>query len=68
MRSSWTCAAAVMASGFDVSVVNTRWSPCGLAGPQPKQWLARSSMVRGSMEAGVWRVLSGVDMASCFAR
>ncbi len=23
--------------GFEVSVVKTRWRPCGLAGPQPKQ-------------------------------
>lgn len=64
MRSSCRWAVAVMASGFEVSVVKTRWRPWGLAGPQPKQWLARSSMVRGSIEAGVWRVVSGVGMVS----
>jgi len=54
-----------MASGLEVSVVKTRWRPCGLAGPQPKQWLARSSMVgMVSIEGGVWRVESGVCMAS----
>src|SRR5438309_10803470 len=64
MRSSWICAVAVMWSGLDVSVVKVRWRPWGLAGPQPKQWLARSSMVGASIEAGVWRVASGVGMAS----
>ena len=45
-------------------MVKMRWRPWGLAGPQPKQWLARSSMVGVSIEAGVWRVASGVGMAS----
>ncbi len=48
----------------EVSVVKVRWRPWGLAGPQPKQWLARSSMVGASIEAGVCRVASGVDIAS----
>lgn len=36
-RVSLMCAVEVGASGLEVSVVKTRWRPCGLAGPQPKQ-------------------------------
>src|ERR1700679_1068065 len=61
IRSSWKWEVAVMASGLVVSVVKTRCRPWGLAGPQPKQWLARSSMVGvDANEAGAWRLVSGL--------
>src|SRR6266851_9985642 len=64
-RLSWRWAVAMGASGLVVSVVKTWWRPCGLAGPQPKQWLARSSMVGlPSIEAGVWRDEAGGSVAS----
>ncbi len=64
MRSSWDLRGGGDGIGIGDVGGEGEMETCGLAGPQPKQWLARSSMGGVSIEAGVWRAVSELGMAS----